>query len=176
MESWAQYLDDHRDEISAIQLLAEAKTRRVPFDAIRELADRIARPPHRWTVDLIWSAYESLQVEYVRHNDHARLTDLVSLLRFTLGEDSELVPYADRVSERYAGWLLQQEQAGARFTDRQRWWLDRMAEVIASSAELTDHDLDNAPFTERGGVDGAIRDLGDRAGAIIEELNAELTA
>ena len=51
-----------------------------------------------------------------------------------------------------------------------------MVEVIAASAGITADDLDEAPFVERGGVDGALRDLGDRAAAVIDELNAELTA
>ena len=46
VESWRAYLDEHRSEITAIQLLAEARERRVSFDDIRELADRIARPPY----------------------------------------------------------------------------------------------------------------------------------
>ncbi len=37
-------------------------------------------------------------------------------------------------------------------------------------------DLDNAPFIERGGVDGAVRDLGAGAKVYLEQLNAELTA
>jgi len=41
---------------------------------------------------------------------------------------------------------------------------------------VTADDLDNAPFTERGGVDGAVRDLGSDAGTYVEQLNAELTA
>ncbi len=176
VESWRGYLAEHRSEISAIQVLMEAKTRHVPFAAIAELADRIARPPHNWTVDLIWHAYEAVQVERVRPNDHARLTDLVSLLRYELGEDTELVPYADVVRARYDDWLDRQGLAGVAFTDDQRWWLDRMADVIANSAGLSDADLDGAPFTERGGVDGAIRVLGDRAGTLIDELNVELTA
>jgi type I restriction enzyme R subunit len=52
-----------------------------------------------------------------------------------------------------------------------------MVEVIASSAGISPEDLDKEPFTERGGVDGALRDLGEtRAGALIEDLNTELTA
>jgi len=176
VESWRAYLDEHRNEITAIQLLGEARARRVPFESIKELADRIARPPHNWTVDIVWAAYEAVEAGHVRHNDHTRLTDLVSLLRFTLGVDDELVPYADRVCDRYAGWLAQQEQAGVAYTTVERWWLDRMADVIASSAGLSDADLDRSPFTERGGVDGALRDLGDRAAALIEALNKELTA
>jgi type I restriction enzyme R subunit len=90
--------------------------------------------------------------------------------------DDALVPYSDRVEDRYANWLHRQEQAGATFTETQRWWLDRMMRIIASSAGIDADDLDNAPFDERGGIDGALRDLGDNAGDLIEELNRELAA
>ncbi|NOV97755.1 DEAD/DEAH box helicase family protein [Isoptericola halotolerans] len=181
VESWFEYLTEHRDEIAAIQVLQEAKdggARRsgVTFEQVQELADRIARPPHRWTPDILWAAYEQVAKGRVRHNARAQITDLVSLLRFTLQADDELVPYADRVSERYAGWLAQQQQAGVVFTPQQRWWLDNMATVIAHSAGIDADDLDEAPFTERGGVDGALRDLGDDAGELLNELNRELTA
>jgi len=51
-----------------------------------------------------------------------------------------------------------------------------MVEVIAVSAGISPDDLDNAPFTERGGVDGAIRDLGPNAETLIDQLNTNLTA
>jgi type I restriction enzyme R subunit len=176
VESWTQYLDDHRDEITAIQLLGEAKERRISFADIQELADRISRPPRSWTPDLIWAAYAAVEAGRVRHSDRHTLTDLVSLLRFTLGTDGELVPYADRVRERYAAWLRQQQQAGTTFNPQERWWLDRMAEVIAASAGISPEDLDAAPFSERGGIDGALRDLGDRAATLLVQMNEDLTA
>ncbi|KUG56315.1 DEAD/DEAH box helicase [Kocuria rosea subsp. polaris] len=176
VDSWAAYLQEHRDEITALQLLTETRERRISFPDIQELAERISRPPHNWTPDLLWSAYEKVAAGRVHHTDQHTTTDLVSLLRFTLGLDEELVPYADQVRERYVGWLAQQEQAGTEFTDKERWWLDRMVKVIASSAGLTPDDLDEAPFTDRGGVDGALRDLGDRTGDYIDELNEVLTA
>lgn len=173
---WTEYLVEHRDEITAIQLMDEAKHRRVPFETIKELADRIARPPHNWTPDMIWAAYEQIDAGRVHHRDKPRLTDVVSLVRFTLGADNELVPFAHTVQQRYAGWLLAQEQAGTRFTATQRWWLDRMADVVSNSASITADDLDEAPFDERGGIDGVLRDFGDNAGEIIESLDQELTA
>ena len=181
VEDWTAYLLEHRDEITAIQLMDEARSRpalarRVAFADIKELADRIARPPHNWTPELIWAAYEQVDVGRVRHRDKPRLTDVVSLVRYTLGVDTELIPFADTVQQRYAGWLLAQEQTGTPFTDTQRWWLDRMVEVISSSAGITADDLDEAPFDERGGIDGALRDLGDGAGDLLEQLNEELTA
>ena len=138
--------------------------------------ERIKRPPYIWTPDLIWSAYAAIEVDRVRHAERHTVTDLVSLVRFTLGKDDELVPYADKVRERYAAWLARQEQADVHFSDRERWWLDRIAEVIAISAGVTADDLDNAPFAERGGIDGAVRDLGTDAAAFLRQLNAELTA
>jgi len=187
VESWRAYLDEHRAEITAIQLLTEAKERRISFSDIKELADRIARPPYNWTPDIIWNAYVALNPEYQAsvveegeqrpsRNHHRTLSDLVSLVRFTVGVDDKLIPYVERVRERYAAWLAQQEQAGVTFTDAERWWLDNMVEVIANSAGIRTEDLDDAPFIERGGTDGALRDLGDRAAELIDELNSELTA
>ena len=177
VESWRAYLDEHRDEITALQLVfSEPRSARVTFADLRELAERIQRPPYNWTPDLLWKAYEAIEIGKVRHADRHTVTDLVSLLRFTLGADDELVPYASLVEERYAGWLAQQAQAGAAFTEKQRWWLDRIADVIATGAGITEDDLDNAPFSDRGGVDGAIRDLGANAGDFLEQLNERLTA
>jgi len=177
IESWRAYLEEHRAEITAIQLLTEAKERRISFGDIKELADRIARPPHNWTTDTIWDAYVALDVRGHKPNGTRRtLTDLVSLIRFTIGEDDRLVPYAERVQSKYESWLAQQEQGGTTFSARERWWLDRMVQVIASSAGISPADLDNPPFVENGGTDGALRDLGGGAAALIADLNKELTA
>ncbi|TFV51812.1 type I restriction-modification enzyme R subunit C-terminal domain-containing protein [Blastococcus sp. TF02A_35] len=175
--SWKAYLEEHRSEITALELLySQPGDKSVTFTELRELADRIKRPPHNWTPDLIWAAYEAIEVGKVTHADRHTVTDLVSLVRFTLGADDRLEPFATKVTERYRAWLTQQEQAGAAFTERQRWWLDRMADVIAASAGITEDDLDNVPFTEHGGVDGLIRDLGDKAAVYLADLNRELTA
>jgi type I restriction enzyme R subunit len=176
VESWAAYLDEHRAEITAIQLLTQARERQISFSDIKELADRIARPPYNWTPDIIWNAYVALDPRFAAKSDHRTLTDLVSLVRYTVGVDDKLVPYAERVKERYAAWLTQQEQAGVTFSEAERWWLDNMVKVIANSAGMRTEDLDDAPFTERGGTDGALRVLGDRAAGLVDELNSELTA
>jgi len=175
--SWRQYLNDHRSEITALELLFSRRVdQHVTFAELRELAERIKRPPYNWTADLLWRAYEAVEVDLVSHSDRHTVTDLVSLVRFTLGADERLEPFAAKVAERYQSWLAQQEQSGAEFTERQRWWLDRMADVIAASAGITEDDLDNVPFTEHGGVDGLLRDLGDRAATYLADLNRELTA
>jgi type I restriction enzyme R subunit len=62
------------------------------------------------------------------------------------------------------------------FDARQRWWLDRIVGVIAQSAGVTADDLDTVPFTERGGIDGAVDVFGERIATLLDELNQELTA
>jgi len=177
VESWAAYLTEHRDEISALQVLSASRDgRRVSYADLRELADRIQRPPRNWTVDLVWSAYETLDAGRVHHSPKPAVTDLIALVRYTLGIDGELVPYAEQVRERYAAWLLQQANAGVAFTDEQRWWLDRIADVIATSAGITPDDLDTTPFTDRGGIDGALTTLGPAIADYLTSLNRELTA
>ena len=173
--NWSAYLAEHRDEITALQVLYTAG-RKVTFTELKELADRIQRPPHRWTPDLLWSSYAALDAAHVRKADRHTVTDLIAIVRYTLEQKQDLVPYVDTVQERYAGWLATQQQAGAVFTTVQRWWLDRIADVVAQANGITVDDLDNAPFTERGGVDGAVRDLGDKAAAWLEQLNTELSA
>jgi type I restriction enzyme R subunit len=175
--SWRAYLAEHRDEVAALHVLyAQPGNARITYAELGELAERIRRPPHNWTPHLLWKAYEAIEADRVKRAGRLTVTDLVSLVRFALEADNELVPYGDKVRERYAGWLRQQEQAGAHFTERQRWWLDRIADVVATSAGVSVEDLDKAPFAERGGVDGALRDLGDQAGAYVARLNAELPA
>ncbi|MCI0154728.1 DEAD/DEAH box helicase family protein [Dermacoccus nishinomiyaensis] len=176
VESWKKYLEDNRDEITALQVLDEFKTHRVPFKALDDLARQIERSPQRWTTEKLWAAYEQLDGAKVRPNPHARATDLVSLLRYALDLDDELVPYEDVVQERYESWLAQQAQAGATFSETERWWLDRMRDFVVTSAGITVDALDAEPFTQRGGIDGALRDLGANAGILLESLDKELTA
>lgn len=175
--SWREYLTEHRSEIIAMHLLYERPGDvRASFSELRELADRIRRPPYNWTPELIWEAYRSVEADRVRGADRRTVTDLISLVRFSMGVEDELVPYPEKVRERYTAWLLAQQQAGAVFTDRQRWWLDHMAEVVATSAGIRPEDLDSSPFIDRGGVDGALADLGDQAAGLIDQLNRGLTA
>lgn len=177
VESWLQYLTENRDEITAIQLLySKPKGVKITFSELKELAERIRRPHPTWTIDVLWNAYLAIEPTKVRKSAVHTTTDLVSLVRFSLGYVKELVPFVDLVEERYAAWLMQQENQGARFTENQRWWLDRIKDAISQSAYFNVKDLDMSPFSERGGSDGVVADLGNRVPELIDSLNKELSA
>lgn len=177
VESWIKYIEDNKNEITAIQMLySKPKNVGITYKEIKELAERIRRPHPTWTVDVLWNAYLALEPTKVRKSAVHTTTDLVSLVRFTLGQMNELVPYAQLVEERYAAWLLQQENLGVVFTDNQKWWLDRIKDAISQSAHFDVKDLEMSPFTERGGTDGVLAELGNSVTDLIESMNMELAS
>ena len=102
--------------------------------------------------------------------------DLIALIRYTLEHEPELVPYATTIEQRYQNWHAQQAQNGVTFTDQQRWWLDRIRDTIIQNATMTTEDLELAPFTEHGGTDGYLNDLGTQAADILNNLTKTLAA
>ncbi|MGH3853118.1 MAG: type I restriction-modification enzyme R subunit C-terminal domain-containing protein [Pseudonocardiaceae bacterium] len=125
----------------------------------------------------MWSAYRKLGIAS-GNGGRKGVPELVAILRYELGLDSELHAYRSVVETRLANWLAREEQAGRRFTIDQRWFIDRIAAVIASRLHVTEDTLDDPPFTEYGGADGFCQTFGDdkRAAALLAELNKELPA
>ncbi|WP_117213005.1 DEAD/DEAH box helicase family protein [Allorhizocola rhizosphaerae] len=174
VRSFREYLDEHRDEITALQVFYQGR-RRVGFDQLKDLAQRIARPPYAWTPDRLWDAYVQLGRTATAPGTRG-VSDLISIVRYELGLDTELKPYRSIIEEQFQGWLLRQRQAGANFTMDQVWWLERIKDAVAVSIEITPDDLEGAPFTERGGIDGFAHTFGHRAKTLLTELNQELAA
>lgn len=176
--SWREYLEKNRDEVSAIEAAyRHGDGSRTVYTRLKELASRIARPPHQWTPDGLWHAYERLGTAAARPGAHYGVIDLIGLIRYELRVDDEPRPHRSVVEERFAAWMARQRQAGANFTADQVWWLERIRDIVISSASFTHDDLDGVPFTERGGTDGFLRVFGDdRAEQILTELNRSLTA
>ncbi len=94
--SFRAFLDEHRDEITAPQVLySRPYTRRLTYHDIKELAGAIGAPPRRWTPERLWDAYETLDASKVRGSAGTLLTNIVSLVRFALGDDDELTPFPE---------------------------------------------------------------------------------
>jgi type I restriction enzyme R subunit len=104
------------------------------------------------------------------------LTDIVSLVRVALHADEELIPFKDRVEQRYRSWLDQQETNGRRFTPEQLQWIELIRDHIVGSLQMEMDDLDDVPFSQRGGRGRAFAVFGAELGTILEELNEVLAA
>ena len=113
-------------------------------------------------------------VPKVRGSSQRALADIVSLVRYAIGNEEELSPFAERVEEQFRGWLAMQETAGRDFTAEQRQWLEDIKDHIAGSVSIDPGDLQYAPFAQRGGIGHAFAVFGDELMALLEELNLAL--
>ncbi|MBK7333873.1 MAG: hypothetical protein IPI87_16710 [Betaproteobacteria bacterium] len=148
------------------------------------------------------AAYAALDKSKVKGASNRRiLTDLVSLVRYAMHQENELVPYPERVMANFRAWMAQQDAVSSpvgptpvgpasagrptvgptstrrpRFTDEQRWWLEKMAEHIASNLGIEPSDFELSPFDQRGGLGKVHQLFGAELPKVVDELNRELAA
>ncbi len=65
---------------------------------------------------------------------------------------------------------------GGRFTDEQRWWLEKMAEHIASNLGIEADDFGYAPFDQRGGLGKVHQLFGAELHTLLTSLSDALAA
>ncbi|MCY4630604.1 MAG: restriction endonuclease subunit R, partial [bacterium] len=177
VESFRTFIDENRDQITALQVLYDQpRGTGLTYADIRELANAIARPPHRWTTKDLWAAYETLDSSKVRGSGHRVNTDLVSLVRYALDLTDELVAYPDLVNERFEAWLQQQRNAGRELTDQQTAYLRLIRDHLATSLTITPPDLQGPPFSTHGGYGRARQLFGAALAPLLDELTEALVA
>ncbi|PLX99282.1 MAG: type III restriction endonuclease subunit R [Desulfuromonas sp.] len=205
VESFEQFIEENKDEITALQILYSLPARhtvtqagkRLTYGHIKDLAEKLVAQveqlriyqthPQGWekrVPDELWAAYQKLEAGKVRGAaaNHI-LTDLVSLVRFAMHQDNELVPFPERVNVNFKAWMAQQEslpaRSGARqagFTAEQRKWLEMIRDHIAANLQIETDDFDYAPFAQEGGIGKVWQLFGEDLNLIIDELNEVLAA
>ncbi len=178
VRSFEKFIQDHKDEITALQVLySKPYKHRLTFEAVKELAAAIERPPNLWNESLLWNAYAALEKSKVKGASGKRiLTDLVSLVRFAIHQDNELIPFPERVNANFKAWLASQEGSGKKFTEEQRRWLEMIRDHIAANLSIQPDDFEYAPFSQQGGLGKVHQLFGDKLNTIIQELNETLAA
>ena len=177
VESFRAYIEEHKDDIRALQVLySRPHKERLTFSEVKELARAIERPPRQWTPEALWRAYEVLDQSKVRGSGGRMLTDIVSLVRYALDLDVELVPFHDQVEERFVAWLAAQEQEGVSFSVEQMQWLTWMKENIAGELGIESESFEYTPFVEHGGIGKATQVFGERLTPLMNELSEVLAA
>jgi len=175
-DSFAAYLEAHRDEITALQFLYSHPHGTPPsLKQLKELAAELKRPPRHWTPEALWQAYAMLEKTKV-HGKLQATADLISLVRFALEQESVLAPFSETVNDRFAHWLSSQETAGSVFTPEQRQWLTMIRDHIAASLTVEPEDFEYVPFSERGGLGRATALFGDELPTLLQNLTEALTS
>lgn len=195
VQSFEAFIAQHKDEITALQILYNRPVRApLKFEDIKALADALHSPPHLIDESALWQAYAALNKTRVKGTSQRRLlTDLVSLVRFAMQQDNELVPYPERVQANFKAWLAQQSSSPnspplplgegrgegsphSPFTPDQLHWLEMIRDHIAANLGIDIEDFSYAPFEQEGGLGKVHQLFGAELPAVIETLNRELAA
>ena len=118
------------------------------------------RPAPQLDAGPLWRAYETLDKSKVRGSGTRVLTDVVSLVRYAIGQDDELVPYPEQVNERFAAWLAQQEVNGRAFTAEQRAGWRRSGTTSRPACGSSRTISSTRRLRRRAGSGGCMRCLG----------------
>jgi type I restriction enzyme R subunit len=175
VQTFEAFIAEHKDEITALQILYNRPVKApLRFEDVKTLADTLHAPPHLMDESVLWQAYAALDKSKVKGGSTRRiLTDLVSLVRFAMHQENELVPYPERVAANFKAWLAQQGQT---FTSEQQHWLEMIRDHIAANLGINFDDFEYAPFNKEGGLGRVHQVFGERLPQVIEELNRELVA
>ena len=179
VQSFEQFIAQHKDEITALQILYSRPTRApLKFEDVKALADALHAPPLNIDEGALWHAYATLRKDKVKGATQRRLlTDLVSLVRFAMQQTNELVPYPERVQANFKAWLAQHQQTDTnKFTPEQQHWLEMIRDHIAANLGIEIDDFEYAPFNAQGGLGKVHQLFGAELPKVIEELNRELAA
>ncbi|MBI2889467.1 MAG: DEAD/DEAH box helicase family protein [Nitrospirae bacterium] len=176
--SFRDYIEKHKSEIEALQILYSRPYRHRLTEAMLKDLERKLRENHAaWTEDRLWDAFAAVEPTKVRGRSQAgRFADLVSLVHFSLAHQPVLEPFAESVHARFKTWVLAKISNGTSFSDEQLAWLELIRDHIATSLSIEPQDFDYSPFSQRGGLGKAHRLFGESFPKLLDELNEALAA
>lgn len=178
VKTFRQFLSAQRDALTALRIYYSQPYRRkeLTFRMVQEVAEALQQPPYNLTHERVWAAYERAMNLKTEGSQQRLLTDLVALVRFELGVDTELRPYADTVRKNFQEWVFRKQAGNVKFTEAQMEWLRLLRDFIAESIHLDRDDLELGTMGRQGGLARMHQLFGEGMDGIIDELNEVLAA
>jgi type I restriction enzyme R subunit len=178
VKAFRQFLTAKRDELTALRIYYSQPYRRkeLTFQMVQEVAEALQQPPYNLTHERVWAAYERAMNLKTEGSQQRLLTDLVALVRFELGVDTELRPYAETVRKNFQEWVFRKQAGNVKFTEAQMAWLRGLRDFIAESVHLDRDDLELGTLGQQGGLARMHQLFGDGMDGVIDELNEVLAA
>ncbi len=174
--AFQEFIEENRDEILALRIIYNEKyvNRPMAIEQLKALHEKLKAKGI--TAERLWNCYAVKYPDRVKKGVLAQLTDLISMIRFQMGESKKLSPFADKVNYNFQQWTLRRNAGAVHFTEEQMEWLRLIKEHIIASLSILPEDLDYTPFDGKGGLGGFYRVFGDEYEEILKEMNVELVA
>jgi len=177
IKTFARFIEENKDNIEALQIIYNQSYRNRPLtlQMVEDLYEVLCKAPYHLTTDKLWNAYSVNQSDKVRNKSITnKLADIISLIRFQLGQTTEIRLFSDEVNLRFRDWMLVKNAGHGQFTDEQTEWLRMVRDHIATSMNITVNDLDYTPFDAKGGRGKFYRLFGNEYENILTEMNYTL--
>ena len=177
IQTFRDFIQEHKDEIIALRILYSQTYQERPMvlEKLKALYEKLREKGV--TLERLWDCYAIQKPEKVKQTSTVRqLADLVSLVRFEMGEADSLQPFADKVNYNFQQWTFRRNAGAVHFTPEQMEWLQLVKDHIAASLSIQKEDLELSPFDRRGGLGRFYQVFGDRYEEILQEMNRELVA
>lgn len=174
--SFREFIEENKNEIIALRIIYNQKysDRPMAIEQLKALYEKLRAKGV--TVELLWECYALKQPTKVKRGTMAQLTDLISVIRFEMGYEDNLSPFADKVNYNFMKWTLDKNAGAEHFTDEQMEWLRLIKEHIITSLSIESEDLDLNPFDRKGGLGRFYEVFGERYEELLRELNIVLVA
>ena len=172
IHNFKRFINEHIDELSALQILCNFSGAHgtLTEDSLVELEESLINRPDVLTYESLWFAYQRRLPNSVRGNAERR-TDLISLIRFAIGESNFLEPFSVTVNRNFEEWL-----EGREFTSEQLEWLKLIREHITTSLDIRIDDFEYTPFAELGNGAKVYQLFGDELDDILKNLTEKLVS
>ena len=179
IQTFRQFLADNKDELDALQIIygQTYKRRSITLRMVKAVHDALKTSPYGLSCDMIWHAYEVAGAPIATARSAVgKLMDIISVIRFELGQEKILRPFEAGVAERFKGWVFSKNAGHGQFTEEQMDWLRMIRDHIATSGSVNSDDLDLSPFGEKGGLGRFYVLFGDKYQDVLDDMNYALVA
>ena len=172
IHAFKQFIDQNANELSALKIICKhPEAEGVLTEAnLKELENALKEPPDLLTYESIWFAYQRRSPNSVQGNVE-QLTDLISLIRYAIGENAFLEPFKQTVNRRFVEWLR-----GKPITGEQQMWLEMIRDHIATSLDIQMSDFEYTPFAEHGNGAKVYELFGDALDNMLTDLTEKLVS
>lgn len=172
------FIEEHKNDITALSIIYNRsyKTRHLTYQMIEELYDALKHNPYCLSQEKLWRAYGVKFGSKVHKRVESKLADIVSLVRFELGQTSELNLFSAEVALNFQKWVFAKQSGSVKFTKEQMDWLYMIRDHIATSVYIDKDDLEYVPFDAKGGLAKYFELFGTEYLNILNEMNYALAA
>lgn len=180
VQDFEQLLEEHKDEITALQILYNEPHRRreITYKMISELFEKLKLSRPNIAPVRIYRAYADLYDVKPKPSDpKTELTAIVALVRRVTGVDKKISQFSKVVDHNFQKWVFDRHAGDSRkFSEEQMEWLRMIKEHVSTSFHLKKEDFELAPFVSRGGIGKMYELFRADMDSLIEELNEVLVA